>query len=87
MLVRAARLSRQFDKAETEAKDLLQKFPAQANPYLADTYLELAQIYEISGRYADAANAFETILKIAPARNDRDRIASHLKELRKMIKN
>ena len=87
MLVRAARLSRQFEKAENEAKDLLQKFPAQSNPYLADTYLELAQIYETSGRYLEAANAFETILKISPARNDRDRIASHIKELRKMIRN
>ncbi len=87
MLVRAARLSRQFEKAENEAKDFLQKIPAQANPYLADTYLELAQIYETSGRYSDAANAFETVLRISPTRNDRDRISSHVKELRKMIRN
>lgn len=87
MLIRAARLSRQIEKAENEAKDLLQKFPGQANPYLADTYLELAQIYEISGRYLEATNAFETILKISPGRNDRDRITAHVKELRKMIKN
>lgn len=87
MLVRAARLSRQFDKAENEAKNLLQKFPAQSNPYLADTYLELAQIYEISGRYFEAVNGFETVLKLSPNRNDRDRINSHIKELRKMIRN
>lgn len=87
MLVRAARLSRQYDKAEAEAKDLLQKFPAQTNPYLADTYLELAQVYETAGRYVEAANAFETILRIAPNRNDRDQIASHVKELRKMTRN
>ena len=86
MLVRAARLTRQFDKAEIEAKTLLQKFPAQANPYQAETWLELAQIYETSGRYALAAEAFETILRLAPNRNDRDRISAHVKDLRKMIK-
>lgn len=86
MLVRAARFSRQFDTAENAAKDILQKFPAQANPYLPETYLELAQIYETSGRYAEAINAFETILRIAPNRNDRDRIADHVKDLRKMMR-
>ncbi len=86
MLVRAARFNRQFDTAETAAKDILQKFPAQANPYLPETYLELAQIYETSGRYVEAIQAFETILRIAPNRNDRDRIAEHVKELRKMIR-
>ena len=86
MLVRAARFSRQFDKAEAEAKDILQKFPAQANPYLPETYLELAQIYETSGRYAEALKAFETILRIAPNRNDHDRITEHVKELHKMVR-
>lgn len=86
MLVRAARFSRQFDKAEAEAKDILQKFPAQANPYLPETYLELAQVYETGGRYVEAINAFETILRIAPNRNDRDRITEHVKELRKMMR-
>ncbi|HEX4947581.1 MAG TPA: tetratricopeptide repeat protein [Blastocatellia bacterium] len=86
MLVRAARFNRQFNTAETAAKDILQKFPAQTNPYLPETYLELAQIYETSGRYVEAINAFETILRIAPNRNDRDRIAEHVKELRKMTR-
>jgi tetratricopeptide (TPR) repeat protein len=86
MLVRAARFNRQFDTAETAAKDILQKFPAQANPYLPETYLELAQIYETSGRYAEAITAFEAILRVAPNRNDRDRIAEHVKELRKMMR-
>ena len=86
MLVRAARFNRQFDKAETEAKTILQKFPAAANPYLAEVQLELANLYETSGRYVDAANTFELVLKIAPNRNDRDRILNHVKELRKMLK-
>lgn len=86
MWVRAARANRQFDTAETAAKDILQKFPAQSNPYLPETYLELAQIYETSGRYVEAINAFETILRVAPNRNDRDRITEHVKELRKMIR-
>jgi tetratricopeptide (TPR) repeat protein len=86
MLVRAARFNRQLDTAATAAKDILQKFPAHANPYLPETYLELAQIYETSGRYVEAIQAFETILRIAPNRNDRDRIAEHVKELRKMIR-
>lgn len=86
MWVRAARFNRQFDTAETAAKDILQKFPGQANLYLPETYLELAQIYETSGRYVEALQAFETILRIAPNRNDRDRIAEHVKDLRKMIR-
>ncbi len=84
MLVRAARATREFDKAEIEAKNILQKFPT--NPYLPETYLELAQIYETSGRYIDAINAFEMIVKIAPNRNDRNKILDHVKELRKMIR-
>lgn len=87
MLVRAARFSRQSEKAEREAKEILTRFPAANNPYLADTYLELAQIYESGNRFADAITAFESVVRFGPARNDRDRIENHLKDLRKMTRN
>jgi tetratricopeptide (TPR) repeat protein len=68
-LMRAHRLLGGLSDVERDATEL-----TRLNPNYAPTYLELGRAYEAAGRSANAAEAYETYLLLAPNYADSDEI-------------
>lgn len=89
LLVRLWRTTKQWQKAETEALTVLRVLEINPKEYYsslyAETWYELAQIYEANKRYQNAVDAYEKVIKLSPGRNDRDQLAAKSKKLRELI--
>jgi tetratricopeptide (TPR) repeat protein len=79
MLARTLRQSGRLEDAERVALDVTRN-----NPAYADGFGELGLIYEASKRYADAAAAFETFLRLDPNSKDAPAVRERVETNRRM---
>jgi tetratricopeptide (TPR) repeat protein len=79
MLARTLRQAGRLDEAERVALDITRN-----NQGYADAFGELGLIYEASKRYADAAAAFETFLRLDPSSKDAPAVRERAETNRRM---
>jgi Flp pilus assembly protein TadD len=79
MLARAYLQQRRHSEAEKECGELLHLFPVYA-----PAYSELGAIYEATGQYAKAADAFDAYVKLAPGASDSAEIRERAAKDRKL---
>jgi tetratricopeptide (TPR) repeat protein len=89
LLARMWRMNRQWQKAEAEAMAVVRTPENNPSPSLAtlygETWYELAQVYEATKRYAQAAEAYEKVLALMPHRTDREPLAEKARKLRSQL--